>query len=163
MVSYWSQMTSFNTMELCQICFRAMACWIAVRSWTNVDLLSVMSYGIYLRPKEMRKMSVTTKFEKSFNPLSQLPMGKWVLLINTLRLRQNVRHFADDISKCISLNEHFLILNKIWLKCVPCGLIENKAALVQIMAWHRTGNKPLSEAMLVCCTDTYMRHSASMS
>ena len=29
--------------------------------------------------------------------------------------------------------------------------------LVQIMAWCRT-IKPLSEAMLVCCTDTYMHH-----
>ena len=31
------------------------------------------------------------------------------------------------------------------------------------MAWRRTGNRPLSEAMLVHCTDAYMRHSASLS
>ena len=36
------------------------------------------------------------------------------------------------------------------------------AALVQIMAWHRTGNKPLSEPMLVCYTDAYISHSASL-
>ena len=31
------------------------------------------------------------------------------------------------------------------------------AALVQIMAWRRTGDKPLSEPKLVpCCTDVYM-------
>ena len=35
-------------------------------------------------------------------------------------------------------------------------------ALVQVMAWRRKGDKPLSEAMLVYSTDTYMRHSASM-
>ena len=28
---------------------------------------------------------------------------------------------------------------------IPRGLTDNKSALVQIMAWHRTGNKPLSE------------------
>ena len=28
-------------------------------------------------------------------------------------------------------------------------------ALVQIMAWCRKGHKPLSEAMLIYCTDTY--------
>ena len=36
------------------------------------------------------------------------------------------------------------------LKYVPYGLIDNMAALVQIMAWRQTGNKPLSEPMLVC-------------
>ena len=29
------------------------------------------------------------------------------------------------------------------------------------MAWRRPGDKPLSEAMLVCSTDTYMHHLAS--
>ena len=37
------------------------------------------------------------------------------------------------------------------------------AALVQIMAWRRTGDNPLSEAMLVCFADAYMRHSSSIN
>ena len=74
----------------------------------------------------------------------------------TLRLRQNGHHFANDIFKCIFLNENFWILNSISLKYIPYGLIDNLAALVQIMAWHQIGNKPLSETMLVCFTDTYM-------
>ena len=37
------------------------------------------------------------------------------------------------------------ILNKISLKYVPCGLIDIMAALVQIMAWSQTGDKPLYE------------------
>ena len=41
---------------------------------------------------------------------------------------------------------------------VPKGLIDNKAALVQVMAWHRTGDKPLFEPMLARFTDAYMRH-----
>ena len=32
-------------------------------------------------------------------------------------------------------------------------LISKMVALLQIMAWRRTGHKLLSEAMLVCCTD----------
>ena len=82
---------------------------------------------------------------------------------NTLKPRQNSRHFADNILKCISLNENFRILDNISLKYVPYGLIENMAALVQIMAWCRIGDKPLSEAMMVCFTDEYTRLSASMS
>ena len=49
----------------------------------------------------------------------------------------------------ISLNENFWILNKISLKYVPLGVIDNMAALVQIKAWHRPGDKPLSEPMVV--------------
>ena len=50
------------------------------------------------------------------------------------------------------------------LKFVPKGSMTNIPALVQIMAWCRAGDKPLSEPMLVVCfTDAYMRHSASMS
>ena len=38
------------------------------------------------------------------------------------------------------------------------GLIDNKWALVQEMAWRRSGDKPLSEPMLNQYTDAYMRH-----
>ena len=38
---------------------------------------------------------------------------------------------------------------KISLKFVPKGPINNIPALVQIMAWRRPGDKPLSEPMLV--------------
>ena len=71
-------------------------------------------------------------------------------LLNTLRPRQNGRHFPDDIFKCIFLNESKRILIEISLKFVPKGPIDNIPALVQIMAWRRPGHKPLSEPMLVC-------------
>ena len=69
-------------------------------------------------------------------------------LINTLRPRQNGRHFADDTFKRIFLNENNKISIKISLKFVPKGPINKIPALVQIMAWRRPGDKPLSEPML---------------
>ena len=69
--------------------------------------------------------------------------------INTLGHRQNGRHFADDILKCIFLNEIVWIAIKISLKFIPKGPINNIPSLVQIMAWRRPGDKPLSEAMMV--------------
>ena len=69
--------------------------------------------------------------------------------INTLRPRQNGRRFADDAFICIFLNENVRISIKISLKFVPKGPINNIPALVQIMAWRRSGNKPLSEPMMV--------------
>ena len=69
-------------------------------------------------------------------------------MLNTLRPRQNGRHFADDIFKCICLNENARISLKISLKFVPKVRINDIPALVQIMAWLRPGDKPLSEPMM---------------
>ena len=52
---------------------------------------------------------------------------------------------------------------EISLKFVPKGPINNIPALVQIIAWCSSGNKPLSEPMMAKFTNTYMRHLASMS
>ena len=57
--------------------------------------------------------------------------------------------FADNILKCIFLNENVWISIKNPFKFVPKGPINNIPALVQIMAWCRPGDKPLSEPMLV--------------
>ena len=70
----------------------------------------------------------------------------------TLRPIQNGHHFADDIFKCIFLNENVWIQIKISMKFVPKGPINNIPALVQIMAWRRPGDKPLSEPMMVSLT-----------
>ena len=69
--------------------------------------------------------------------------------INTLRPIQNGRHFTDDIFKYIFLNENVWILINISLKSIRKCPINNIPALVQIMAWHRPGDKPLSEQMMV--------------
>ena len=68
---------------------------------------------------------------------------------DTLRPRQNGRHFADKIFKCIFLNENVWISLTISLKCVPKVRIKNIPALVQIMAWRQPGGKPWSEPMMV--------------
>ena len=68
---------------------------------------------------------------------------------NTLRQKQNGRHFADDIFKCIFLNENRWVSINISLKFVLKGRINNIPALVQIMAWRLVITKPLSEPMMV--------------
>ena len=69
--------------------------------------------------------------------------------LNTLRPRQNGRHIPDGINKCFFLNENVKIPIEISMKCVPKDQINNISALVQIMAWRRLCDKPLSEPMLV--------------
>ena len=51
-------------------------------------------------------------------------------------------------TQIIFMSENFCILIKISLKFIPKGPINNNPALVQIMAWHRIGDKPLTEPML---------------
>ena len=61
--------------------------------------------------------------------------------ISLVRFNTYGRLFTDDDFKCISL--------KISLKFVRKFIIDNIPALVQIMAWHRSGDKPLSEPVVV--------------
>ena len=81
--------------------------------------------------------------------------GCWWLIwcqnicINTLRPRQNGHHFADDIFRCIFLNENVWNPLEISLTFVPKGPINNMPTLVQVMTWRRPGHKPLSEPMMV--------------
>ena len=81
---------------------------------------------------------------------SLLPYGvtrpQWV---NTLRPRQDGRHFSDDIFKWIFFNENCCIFIQISMKYIPKGPIYNNPVLVQIMAWCRPGDKPFSEPMIV--------------
>ena len=67
---------------------------------------------------------------------------------DTLRQRKNLWHFPDSIFKHSFLNENVPTVYTISLKFVHKGLIDNNTALVEIMAWRQTRDKPLSEAMM---------------
>ena len=68
---------------------------------------------------------------------------------------------TDDIFKSI-FNESVLISITISLKFIPKGPTDFKSALVQVVAWHRTGEKPLPESMLTQFTDAYIRHQGGI-
>ena len=65
----------------------------------------------------------------------------------TLSLHRNWCQFADFF-KCIFRIQNYCILIKISLEFTLKGPIENKSALLWVMAWHQTGNKPLSEPLV---------------
>ena len=73
---------------------------------------------------------------------------QWSHLI-TLRPRPNGRHFPDDIWNAFFFKEYVWISITISLRFVPKSPINNIPTLVQIMAWRRPGDKPLSEPMTV--------------
>ena len=71
--------------------------------------------------------------------------------------------FAEDLFECLFVNENDRIRIQISLKFIPRGPIDNRAALVQVIAWHRTGDKPLPEPMMTQFTDVYMRHKEGVN
>ena len=109
-----------------------------------------------LTPSKRQKMNPDWSHHKtSCQILKQFPQLPYR---NSSPPGQYGRHFADNIFRCIFMNEKFCILIQISLKFVPKGPIDNSPALVQIMAWRRIGDKPLSEPILTRFTDTYMQH-----
>ena len=82
----------------------------------------------------------------SLNILTHLPLDKMAAIL------------ADDIFKCIFLNENDKIPIQFSLKLVPRSAIDNKSALVWVIAWRQTGDKPLPEPMMTQYNDAYMRH-----
>ena len=81
--------------------------------------------------------------------------------LNTLRLRQE-RHFVDDIFKCIFFNENITLSMKMSPRVVSQGPLDNTSSLVEVMARHRTGDKPLPKSMMTQITDAYRPHTAAM-
>ena len=74
--------------------------------------------------------------------------GRFILIIK-LRPRKHGCHLADDLFKCIFFNENVWVLVKISPKFADKSPINNILTLVQVMAWRRAGDKPLSEPMMV--------------
>ena len=70
---------------------------------------------------------------------------------------------ADNNFKCIFFNENDGIPIRISMKFVPRVPIDNRPALVQVMAWHRTGDKPLPETMLTQFNDAFLLHQGELS
>ena len=96
---------------------------------------------------------------RSQHPLDNHVVETWIVFNGECHSLSNLLILpADDIFEYISMNEKFCILIGISLKFVPKGPIGNKSALVQVRAWHRTGDKPLPEPMLTQSIDAYMQH-----
>ena len=62
---------------------------------------------------------------------------EYIICINTLRLRQNGRHFFSmDIFKCVVFKQNIYIPNKVSLEYGPKGPMNNIPTLVEIIAWR---------------------------
>ena len=139
--------------DLCTQCQRSCDGYMQIRNYFThfiIYLLYCLHAVALLNKVQHDKLWHTGGFVHNNGISNVLAMEIPQSYFNTLRLRQNGRHFTGDIFKCIFLKENVWIPIKISLKFVPKGPINNIPALVQIMAWRRPGDKPLYEPMMVC-------------
>ena len=90
--------------------------------------IKIFSHFLLLRNTEMAKVAEILPLESQWYIYSASSIP-WLLTITNNTWKKVQLHL------------------RIWLKRVPKGLIDNKSSLIQVMAWRRTGGKPLPETM----------------
>ena len=130
--------SSALTVELLQSCAKPSITkyWLAVNKicWKH---LSAFSVELLL----LAVTDVTNAFENI------------TINANTFRLRENGYNFADDIFGLILLEENLWVSIKILIKYIPNGPINNKPALVLIMASCQkvTSHHLSNDSLVYCC------------
>ena len=71
------------------------------------------------------------------------------------------RQVAKGTFKCIFVNGNIWILIRISLESVPIVPTDNKTVLLYIMVWHRTGDRSLSELVMILLTGAYISENRS--
>ena len=105
-------------------------------STQKIFYIKIQRQGIILAPMCLCQGKMWKSHVKNIFHIPRWPVG-------------GKSNYADDIFKRIFFNKNVWISIKISLKFVPKDPINNIPALVQIMAWRRSGDKPLSEPMMV--------------
>ena len=137
-VSYWEPVGSYLLIP------RMTHRHSAVAPYFSASRFSIDGYCFIDRFSD-NYLDCSTAFIKELNPRLGKPSMDFNVALKlicvtsyyTMRLRQNDHHFANDLFKCIFLNENVWFPIKMSLKFVPKGRINNIPALVQIMAWRQ--------------------------
>ena len=107
--------------------------------WTNTGLLLIRHLETNF--SEILIGIQTFSFKKMHLKMSSAKWRPFCIGLNVLThfpLNKMVASLTDNIFKCIFLNENHIIPIQISLKFIPRSPIDNKPALVQVMAWRRT-------------------------
>ena len=92
---------------------------------------------------------ISCSAKRQFKPRVMGTTMQYILqrVCNTLR-PPKLSQFCKRHFDFIFFHDNYCTVIISSLKCVPEGPIKNKQASVRIMAWHRTGNKPIYESMV---------------
>ena len=154
--------------DRCSSIKEASVCQKPMNNWTNLLWEALPAISVFLPFRHsgcnITQLAAIAYINKKPDKMISTLIGD-AYPYNSSPPRPNGRHFTGGIFKCIFLNglKKALILIKISLKSIANGPISNIPASVHIMAWHRPGDKPLSEPMLTRFSDVYIRPSGEMS
>ena len=125
--------------------YQLFACWLKMFFWIRVEkfMLSVrlvleiccikvvVSFNFALSAPHVKRRVKSCEPSAAAATISLISCHNHIeVSINSSPPGQNGRHFANDIFKCIFVNEKFCILIKISPTFVPKGPIDNPPALV---------------------------------
>ena len=86
----------------------------------------------------------------------------WVLGINFCSINTSVYILRPEQNGWNLANANICNLTQMLLKFVPHGPTQFKSSLVQVLAWHETGDKQLSVLMMTQLASTYKHYPASL-
>ena len=109
----------------------------------------ICTYSLPVGCCQDHKTTAITKQQCSLHIIDNRKLPWAFLVYLGWHIEAETKWPPDDIFKRIFVNENVIISIAISLKFVPKGPINNIPALVQIMAWRRSGDKPLYEPILV--------------
>ena len=115
-------------------------------SFFNESIPILLEFQLYSVPPAISNDNTTLHYNLLLWPSFLIHLC--VVINQYIEAGTKGRHFADDIFKCIFVNENPWISNKISLKFFPNVPINNIQGVAQIMAWRRSGAKPLSEPIM---------------
>ena len=113
----------------------------------NDIIMSLHHYAVLLQSAELPQLELHLQW-------TQQPTSHF----SSLPPLDKMATSLADIFKCIFLNGNDRIPIRISMRFVPRSPIDNKPVLVQVMAWRRTGDKPLPELVQTQYTGAYMLH-----
>ena len=119
--------------------------------WTNYGLVYWRIY-VSLCLNELNRLIEIRQCYSIHNNIL-MKYGMPYMIATTILTHWGRDKMADILQTTFSnaffLNENVWILPKISLECVPKVRINTIAALAQIIAWRRPGNKQFSETMVI--------------
>ena len=142
----WSTMTQYHPVAI----FPAVtSCWLLKKVYTGND---------FYPNRRHRKMISTIAIVTSSTTLTCLTWQVPVLCHPVIHIEAKTKWlpFCKQHFQLHFLEWKSPYLDKNFTEIVASGLIENKSALVQLMAWGLCGTKPLPELMMTQCTDAYI-------
>ena len=137
--------------------------WASLEKKLNISILDMNSKIGYFRlhPNllgaiESKSLWANGSFSTVVFVVNRSQLSAWginhIHFLTHLLLDKMATILTDDNVKCIYLNENDRILIRISLKFVPRKPVDNKPALVKIMARHRTSGHYLNQCWPISLT-----------